>query len=204
MKVPRSDPELARFLTSLQSDLEYVKAQVQGLMVQQNVPPTGVVFPQESGLEASEGFDMAADSTMSLSQLNKRLIVNCSVASALTLPVAIEGAWARVFNYGAAALTIKNSGGTAIGIIYQHMSAFISVWPDASGVPSWPSKAEVIGSSNATYVNNDVIQLDNTKGAVLKDTAGTPHYWRTTVNAAGALVTTDIGVSPPSLEDPPA
>jgi len=36
-----------------------------------------------------------------------------------------------------------------------------------------------------------------TKGLVLKDTQGTPHYWRVTINNVGALVSTDLGTTKP-------
>lgn len=36
-----------------------------------------------------------------------------------------------------------------------------------------------------------------TKGLVLKDTQGTPHYWRVTISNTGALVTTDLGTTKP-------
>lgn len=36
-----------------------------------------------------------------------------------------------------------------------------------------------------------------TPGVILKDAAGTPHYWRVTVDTAGALETTDIGTALP-------
>jgi hypothetical protein len=43
----------------------------------------------------------------------------------------------------------------------------------------------------------DVIVDLATKGLVLKDTQGTPHYWRITVTDLGALVTSDLGTSKP-------
>lgn len=36
-----------------------------------------------------------------------------------------------------------------------------------------------------------------TKGLVLKDTQGTPHYWRITISNVGALVITDLGTTKP-------
>ena len=36
-----------------------------------------------------------------------------------------------------------------------------------------------------------------TKGLVLKDTQGTPHYWRVTVSTSGVLTTTDLGTTSP-------
>jgi hypothetical protein len=44
---------------------------------------------------------------------------------------------------------------------------------------------------------DDLVVDLTTKGLVLKDNAGTPHYWRVTVSAAGALVVTDIGTTKP-------
>ena len=43
----------------------------------------------------------------------------------------------------------------------------------------------------------DVVVDDATKGLVLKDTQGTPHYWRVSVSALGVLTTTDIGTTAP-------
>ena len=44
---------------------------------------------------------------------------------------------------------------------------------------------------------DDVIVDTNSKGLVLKDNAGTPHYWRITINSAGTLVITDLGTTKP-------
>ncbi len=44
----------------------------------------------------------------------------------------------------------------------------------------------------------DDLVVDNAaKGLVLKDTQGTPHYWRVTVNNVGLLVITDLGTTKP-------
>lgn len=44
---------------------------------------------------------------------------------------------------------------------------------------------------------DDVIIDLATKGLVLKDTQGTPHYWRVTISNVGAIVTTDVGTTKP-------
>lgn len=44
---------------------------------------------------------------------------------------------------------------------------------------------------------DDVIVDDNTNGLVLKDNAGTPHYWRITVTTLGTLAVTDLGTTKP-------
>lgn len=41
----------------------------------------------------------------------------------------------------------------------------------------------------------DVAVIDATKGIILKDTQGTPHYWRVTINNSGVLQTADLGTS---------
>lgn len=44
---------------------------------------------------------------------------------------------------------------------------------------------------------DDLIVDDATNGLVLKDTQGTPHYWRVTVDNTGVLVITDLGTTKP-------
>lgn len=44
---------------------------------------------------------------------------------------------------------------------------------------------------------DDVIIDSATDGLVLRDTQGTPHYWRVRVNNAGVLVITDLGTTKP-------
>jgi hypothetical protein len=47
-------------------------------------------------------------------------------------------------------------------------------------------------------ITTDDLIVDNAaKGLVLKDTQGTPHYWRVTVDNTGTLVISDLGTSAP-------
>ena len=46
-------------------------------------------------------------------------------------------------------------------------------------------------------LTDDVVIDLATRGLVLKDTQGTPHYWRLTVDNAGAIVTSDLGTGKP-------
>ena len=48
-----------------------------------------------------------------------------------------------------------------------------------------------------TDTTDDIVIDLATKGLVLKDTQGTPHYWRVTIDNTGALVTTDLGTTKP-------
>ena len=42
---------------------------------------------------------------------------------------------------------------------------------------------------------DDIERTDATKGYILRDTQGTPHKWRVTVDNTGNLITTDLGVA---------
>jgi len=52
-------------------------------------------------------------------------------------------------------------------------------------------------TTKGVLTTDDVIVDLATKGLVLKDTQGTPHYWRVTVETDGTLTTSDLGVSLP-------
>lgn len=51
--------------------------------------------------------------------------------------------------------------------------------------------------TKGVLTTDDLIVDLATKGLVLKDTQGTPHYWRLTVTTLGVLVTTDLGTTAP-------
>jgi hypothetical protein len=59
------------------------------------------------------------------------------------------------------------------------------------------------GLNTASRITKGAITTDDlivdlaTKGLVLKDTQGSPHYWRVTIDNTGALVTSDLGISAP-------
>lgn len=52
-------------------------------------------------------------------------------------------------------------------------------------------------TTNGLTTPGDIQCKTATKGLVLKDTQGTPHYWRVTVSNVGALVVTDLGTTAP-------
>jgi hypothetical protein len=52
-------------------------------------------------------------------------------------------------------------------------------------------------SSRGVDTSDDLIVDNATQGLVLKDTQGTPHYWRITVDNTGTLVITDLGTTKP-------
>ena len=59
------------------------------------------------------------------------------------------------------------------------------------------AEATAARSSRGVDTTDDLIVDDATNGLVLKDTAGTPHYWRVTISTAGVLTTTDLGTTKP-------
>lgn len=65
---------------------------------------------------------------------------------------------------------------------------------DANGYAGLNASSRVAKGVDTT---DDLVVDSATKGLVLKDTQGTPHYWRVTVNTSGALVISDLGTSKP-------
>lgn len=52
-------------------------------------------------------------------------------------------------------------------------------------------------ATKGVITTDDLIVDLATKGLVLKDTQGTPHYWRISVSTLGVLTTADLGTSAP-------
>jgi hypothetical protein len=59
------------------------------------------------------------------------------------------------------------------------------------------TEATATRSSRGVDTTDDLIVDDATQGLVLKDTQGTPHYWRITIDNTGTLVITDLGTTKP-------
>lgn len=64
----------------------------------------------------------------------------------------------------------------------------------ASGYAGLNSVSRTTKGVDAT---DDLIVDSSGKGLVLKDTAGTPHYWRVQVTTLGLLTITDLGTTKP-------
>ena len=59
------------------------------------------------------------------------------------------------------------------------------------------SASNVIDDGTYVKASSDIAITSDSTGLILIDNAGTPHYWRVTVNSSGTLVTTDLGTSLP-------
>lgn len=46
--------------------------------------------------------------------------------------------------------------------------------------------------------SGDILLINAANGLILKDAAGTPHYWRVTISTLGVLTTTDLGTTIPN------
>ena len=85
-------------------------------------------------------------------------------------------------------LNVKDS--TATETLYQATSEKDA----ASGYAGLNASSRTTKGVDTT---DDLIVDLATKGLVLKDTQGTPHYWRVTISTLGALVTSDLGTAKP-------
>ena len=101
----------------------------------------------------------------------------------------------------AVTLTSSIAAGAVIGFTYTASNS-----PDTH--TSWKSGAAtrmtlsgagrlVVASGIIEATADDFLCDNSARGLVLKDTQGTPHYWRVTVSTLGALVTADIGTTKP-------
>jgi len=74
---------------------------------------------------------------------------------------------------------------------------------DAQAISAKNAASGYAGLSAASRITKGVDTTDDviidlaTKGLVLKDTQGTPHYWRVTISTLGVLTTADLGTTKP-------
>jgi len=66
-----------------------------------------------------------------------------------------------------------------------------------NAVSGYAGLNSVSRTTKGVDTTDDVIVDVSTKGLVLKDAAGTPHYWRVTISTLGVLTTTDLGTTKP-------
>jgi len=93
--------------------------------------------------------------------------------------------------------TDKNSGhvligtSTSVGSGYGYIS-LLTTTAGSTGTSDNAATEKVRITSGG-----DVLILANTNGIILKDDAGTAHYWRVTISSLGVLTTTDVGTTEP-------
>lgn len=66
-----------------------------------------------------------------------------------------------------------------------------------NAVSGYAGLNSVSRTTKGVDATDDLVVDSATKGLVLKDTQGTPHYWRITISNAGAIVITDLGTTKP-------
>ena len=106
-------------------------------------------------------------------------------------------------------LSHVGSGGTAHANVVASGAAGFMTGADKTkldGAEVQSNKDAVSGYAGLNSVSRTTKGVDTTddlvidlatKGLVLKDTAGTPHYWRITVSTLGVLTATDLGTTKP-------
>lgn len=106
-------------------------------------------------------------------------------------------------------LSHVGSGGTAhANVVASGAAGFMTGTDKAKldGAEIQTNKDAVSGYAGLNSVSRITKGVDSTddliidtdlKGLVLKDNAGTPHYWRVTISSAGVLTTTDLGTTKP-------
>jgi hypothetical protein len=95
---------------------------------------------------------------------------------------------------GAFSLTATLTGNTTVTFPVSGTLESTSNKDSANGYAGLNASSRITKGADST---DDFILDLATKGLVLKDTQGSPHYWRVTVDTSGALVTTDLGTSKP-------
>jgi hypothetical protein len=85
-----------------------------------------------------------------------------------------------ILSNGDKGIQFRNGASNTMGKMYLNSAAYELLWHGRA----------VISSSG-----KDLVIDQATRGLVLKDTQGTPHYWRVTVDNSGTLVTADLGTS---------
>ena len=91
------------------------------------------------------------------------------------------------------------SGAAAATLVELTASTIFGRKASGNAVALTPAEARTVLDLDANYAKLvgavDIEITDAAKGIVLRDTQGTPHKWRVTVDNSGNLVTSDLGVA---------
>jgi hypothetical protein len=192
------DPAMRSYLHALslvlrdrhQAALE-TQARIDALLTRQVVPAI------EMGPPRMQQITVAANTTLQQADMGGLLMVNCTVASNLTLPAPSEGMDTTVCNVGTEVLTLKNDSGTSYSpTLSQGSWTPIRVYQSSAGVPAWPAGIVVLGQNGSIRLTESLTFDLTTEGVVLKSPDG--HYWLLTVDNAGAITSTDLGTTIPA------
>jgi len=149
--------------------------------------------PDVQGEVSPLQYSLAADVTFAVGDLKQFHWINCTSASAITLPIPIEGYWVWVLNHGAQALTIKTDGAATMCVLAAGQWTHIPV-VNASGTIKWPTGAVVMDDAGGMVMNGDIQWDSNSFGPVVFDASdgkwyrlGTSSGSVTATNVAGPL-----------------
>lgn len=166
-------PHLMRALNYLIKDIYEWIANIQGLG---SLPSTS--FAVHTHQSAEQGGDMPG------ADLTAAQVVYLQTLSGLMLVTAIESIT------GSQAKVDTHAGAADPHAAYQKES-------EKDGANGYAGLNASSRTTKGTDTTDDLIIDLAAKGLVLKDTQGSPHYWRVTIDNAGNLVISDLGVTKP-------
>lgn len=102
-----------------------------------------------------------------------------------------------ILNNNQVTTTWTNISGTPTTLAGYGITDNVELQTNKNAVSGYAGLNASSRTTKGVDTTDDLIVDTNSKGLVLKDNAGTPHYWRVTVSAAGALVVTDLGTTKP-------
>ncbi len=102
-----------------------------------------------------------------------------------------------ILNNNQVTTTWTNISGTPTTLAGYGITDNVELQTNKNAVSGYAGLNASSRTTKGVDTTDDLIVDTNSKGLVLKDNAGTPHYWRVTVNSAGTLVVTDLGTTKP-------
>jgi len=102
-----------------------------------------------------------------------------------------------ILNNNQVTTTWTNISGTPTTLVGYGITDNVELQTNKDTVSGYAGLNASSRTTKGVDTTDDLIVDTNSKGLVLKDNAGTPHYWRVTVNSAGTLVVTDLGTTKP-------
>jgi hypothetical protein len=95
-------------------------------------------------------------------------------------------------------IKVKAAGGAIVDVDGLSVdSTLLQLKAEKDAVSGYAGLNAVSRITKGVDTTDDLIVDLATKGLVLKDTQGSPHYWRVTISNLGAIVTADLGTVKP-------
>jgi hypothetical protein len=181
-------------INSIGSALQQLRINAGGTAFEYFTPASGLSLSSLTGGSSNNSIDqISATHTWSWNSLSntKGFLISSTSANASSstqrlFNVELSGTNANSTQTTYAASILNTHAGTGANNIALYLSASGGVINRALSI----NAGDILSLGN--YISDDAA-----KGIILKDAAGSPHYWRITVNTSGVLLTTDLGTTLP-------